>query len=229
MAMTRQTGQLLMALAVGLGCLNGCSHTPTATNQGHDPILGVYNPPSMPQPNSAPKTSAPTTALPPNPGFQQPGGELMSTNNATLAGMSGNSLGRPLALDGRAQPTGQLTSGSWAKPEQPANPGYNPNPRVEKVPDIEPTTAKSAPPSWQGAAAAAPPPPAPVAVTPTEALTQQLKERGVINQKVEALPNGVHLICYATRSNGAPRILEATATDFAEAAQAILHQLDNTR
>jgi hypothetical protein len=238
MATTRQTGQWLLALSMALGCLNGCSSTPTASTQTHDPLHGVTTPPGMPVPNSASKTSNPTTSLP-NPALQQPGHELTSTNNATLANMSGSQLLRPLAIDndGRVQPTGQLTSGSWAKPGQapPGYPGYNPNPRVEKVPDIEPTTSRSSPPqAWQAPPGAqptnvAPPANVPAAVTPTDALTRQLQERGVTSQKIDPLPNGVHLTCYIQRPNAAPRILEATAIDFAEAAQAILHQLDNTR
>jgi hypothetical protein len=221
--------------AAALVCLNGCSTTPTASNQQHDPLHGVLTPPALPQPSSAPKTPGTPTSFPKQHSHQSGGTDLISTNNATLAGMSSNTLGRPLAIDdqGRTIPAGgQLTSGNWARPDQPQYPGYNPNPRVEKVPDAEPTIAKS-PASWQSSWGSANPPATPTpAATPaptlTESLTKQLQDRGVINQKLDPLPTGVHLTCYA-QANGKMRILEATAVDYATAAQAILQQLDVAR
>jgi hypothetical protein len=234
----RQTGFLALAAATLL-CLNGCSSTPTASTQSHDPLHGVLTPPALPQPNSAPKTPGTPTSYPHSgqQSYQPPGSELISTNTATLAGMSGSTLGRPLAIDdqGRTVPAGgQLTSGNWTSPnQQPQYPGYNPNPRVEKVPDAEPTIVKNSPTSSQSLWGSASPPATPTPVptsTPTlaETLTKQLQDRGVINHKVDTLPTGVHLTCYA-QANGKMRILEATAVDYATAAQAILQQLDVAR
>lgn len=242
MATIRQAGQtgFLTLMAAALFTVSGCSTTPTASTQNHDPLHGVLTPPSLPQPNSSPKTPGTPTSYPHSGQHSsQPNTpDLISTNNATLAGMS-STLGRPLAIDnqGRALPGGQLTSGTWARPDQPQNPGYNPNPRVEQVPDAVPTVAKNSPANWQSSWGSANPPAAtpgaaPVAAaapTLTETLTKQLQDRGVFNQKVESLPTGVHLTCYMSRPNGGPRILEATAVDFATAAQGILQQIDANR
>lgn len=223
-----------MLLALSLSGANGCSSSPTASAQNHDPLVGIMSPPSLPQPNSAPKTSSSSTTQ--NAPVQPPGTELTSTNNATLAGMSGT-LGRPLAIDnqGRALPSGQLTSGSWTGPAQ-VQPGYlpyNANPKVERVPDAEPTTARSAPSSWQGTPPAnANVQPASTAPAPSlaDSLKRQLQERGVVNQKVEPIPGGVHLYCYfPVDSTGRMPIRETTAPDYETAALAILDQLNGKR
>jgi len=239
MAKRGQAGQTLtarrwftasFALALGLApvLVTGCSTTPTASAQPHDPLHGVLTPPTIPQPTYAPKTPGTSTSFPGgNKQSSAPlGSDLSSTNNATLAGLSGGPLGRPLAIDDQGRPQPGIwtpTSGTQQTPVNPAFPAYNPKPRVEKIPDIQPTQSKFTPSTWET------PQPTTTSITPatTEALTRQLQERGVINQKVDRVANGVELTCYVSRGpSGGLRVLEATASDYARAAEAILRQLD---
>jgi hypothetical protein len=222
-----QTGQRirspLAVLALGLALVGGCTSTPTASTQQHDPLHGVLTPPSIPQPNSAPKTPGQPTSLPAhnNQSFAPIGSPLASTNNATLAGMSGSSLGRPLALDDQGRPL----PGNPA----PVVPAYNPNPKVERVPDVLPTPGQLAPSSWQAPAVAKEAQPVKVNASPAlnEQLTRRLQERGLVDQKIEQVPQGIHLTCYFSRGlEGGLRMLEVTAVDYATAAAAILRQLD---
>ena len=223
MAKLRQTGQtarwFLAPLGLGFALLTGCAQTPTASTQPHDPLHGVMTPPGLPQPSSSPRTQGTPTSLPNNnQSFAPIGTENSATNNATLAGLP---LGRPLAIDNQGKPQNALAPLAPA----PQNvPGYNPRPRVERVPDLQPAKLTSG--AWQSEQAGVNAQSG--KMTPsTELLTQQLKDRGVINQKVDQLSQGVHLTCYASGgAAGGLRILEVTATDYATAAQAILRQLD---
>ncbi len=231
MTTTKQSGQkrvaagALAVLALALIGLSGCSGTPVVGGQHqHDPLVGNRTPPTIPQPTDAPKTAGTTTSLPRtgNQQFAPIGSDLTSTNNATLASASGSTLGRPLALDDQ----GRAMAPNGPAPTQNPYPPYNPKPRVEKIPDAEPAQAKYTPSSWQSDRPAAT---NAIPATPTEALTRQLQERGVINQKIDQLSEGIHLTCYVSRGAGGLRVLEVTAVDYTTAVQAILHQLDAGR
>jgi hypothetical protein len=157
-----------------------------------------------------------------------------SSNTAQLAGNWQSPLGRPQSLDGTGSGPpflpGQLTSNPQPSPT-PGVPAPNPTPRVEQVPDLQPTT--STPPtvtpigSWQS------PQSNPTAVQTanlTPDYAKQLQDRGVLSQKQESTPAGLHLTCYLSRGpGGGMRILEVTAADYATAAQAMLRELDASR
>jgi hypothetical protein len=227
---TRWTRRLTVALAFSLALATGCSQTPTASTQPHDPLHGVLTPPGLPHPTSAPKTLGTPTSLPQtnNQSFAPAGSDLSSTNNATMAGLS---IGRPVAHDeqGRALPAGQLTSGSRTQqtPVQPMFPPYNPNPRVERVPDANPTSATLSPSTWQTKLAPTGVEPVANVIASEEALKRQLEERGVYHQKIDRISRGIILTCYVARA-GQVRVLHnfEPASDYATAAQAILQQLN---
>jgi hypothetical protein len=85
-----------------------------------------------------------------------------------------------------------------------------------------------APPANPGTVRANEEPTAPAA-NPAEAIAKQLKDRGVIYQKLDRAPDGVRLTCYLAREGGGRfRILETTATDHATAVRAIIKQIDST-
>jgi hypothetical protein len=243
----------VMAGSLGLGAafFAGCSQTPVANApQPADPLHGVLTPPGMPQPTNAPKAAVGWNP-PPNQQFGV--GDSSSTNNATLAGMTWQGpLGKPLAIDDNNKtPTpGQLTTSSKTQPTQQA-PGVlppNPNPKVEAIPDAKPTVNPTVTPtgSWQPAPSNPPgaqqdaPTIKPVVQTvgassgavpsvSNDSLDKQLQDRGVINQKVDQVPDGVKLTCYVGRPGGGFRILEATALDYNRAAQAIIQQIDTAK
>jgi hypothetical protein len=214
----------LTALTLSAPILTGCSSTPTTAQHHVDPLLGHCTPPGQPPlPNSVPKAVITSIPAPPQTGGIPPlPNQSLASNPAALAGQSGFqvSLAKPLAIDdqGRPQAPGQLTARS-----QPL--GYvppNPHPTVVAVPDVNLTTPTG---SWQ-----IPPsnvPPALPTIAPANALRQQLQARGVLNEKVDPVPEGIRLSCYLPRSDGQGlRLLEAEAADYATAAQAILRQLE---
>ncbi len=243
MAEIRQTGQTGWRRLAGIGSMGlaltlatGCTHTPTVATQPADPLNGNMTPPGTPPPTGAPKTTVAPTAFPNNNANQNglaPIGptDLSAANNATLASMSGGPLGRPqFDEQSRAAPPAQFTSNPKEAPTQTGFPGPNVNPKVEAIPDANATPAKLGPTGWQTQQ------PVDSVVQPvststsnaptTEALTRQLQDRGVINQKIDQLSEGIHLTCYVSRPTGGLRVLEVTATDYATAVQAILQQLD---
>lgn len=248
----RTSRRILPAFALGLALATGCSTTGSQATapQPPDPLHGHRTPPGLPVPESSKPPTVPTSGTKTSSFNPTPIGsaDLSSSNNATLAGMSGQSpLGRPLAIDDGARPLapGQLMTGSKSQsaPVGPAGPfsppGPNPNPKVEAIPDASPNSQNPSPNSWQpGATQPVTPvsqvqpaaPAVPTAPTTAETLTRRLQERGVVNQKVDQLSQGIHLTCYVSRgTEGGLRILEATAADYATAAQAILNQLDGNR
>jgi hypothetical protein len=246
MAKKRESGQTtsarrwlsaVLAGSFGLGAtlFSGCSQTPVVNApQPADPLHGVLVPPGMPQPTNTPKANVGWNPAP----SQQFGiADTSSTNNATLAGMTWQGpLGKPLAIDdSNKTPTpGQLTTG--AKTQQtPVTPGFqapNANPKVELIPDTKPANPPLTP---TGSLQPVQPNPQPAVQTvgansapavSTDVLGKQLQDRGVINQKLDQVPEGVKLTCYVARPGGAGfRILEATAVDYNSAAQAILQQI----
>ncbi len=256
MANKRESGQTLqarrarsatMAVALCLGAVffSGCSQTPTTSGQqAADPLNGVLTPPGIPLPTNTPPKAAVGWSQPP---AQQFGvADSSSTNNATLAGMTWQGpLGKPLAIDdsNRSQAPGQLTNGAKMQPTQ-QTPGVvapNPSSKVEPIPDAKPAPNPPVTPtgSWQQ------PPANPPAVKPLvqtvaassnaipsvgkDTLDKQLQDRGVINQKADQLPDGVHLTCYVSRPGGGFRVLEATGADYNAAAQAIIQQIDTPK
>jgi hypothetical protein len=254
MAKTGQAGQArgarrwisLLAsgsLSLGMAVATGCSSTPMASGPPPDPLYGVMVPPGSPQPTNTPKAEG--ASVPPRPqAWNNPGGvpaipaSLSSTNPATLAGTSGQGpLGRPTPIadnnsSGPAFLPGQSTLGSKTQ-QVPDMLGPNPNPKVEQVPDIKPANQPVTPAgSWQMPQPNQPAVQSAAAVLPASAeiLSKRLQERGVLDQKQEAVPEGVRLTCYLPRGPaGGLRILEVIAADYATAAQAILQQLDNSR
>lgn len=223
-----QARQWLPGVAWGVLFLAGCSH-PTNVSQPHDPLHGILAPPSLPRPTNSP--NAGPTATPAVTQTNDASAVPTSSNPATLAAMSWTGpAGRTLAIDDSGPPflPGQLTSGS--RSQRPLGP--NPNPKVEQVPDVNPTpTAQpqsQGPPSSGFQPAAQPAPAAPVSAD--DSVSKQLQDRGVVNQKQDVVPDGIRLTCYLSRGlSGGLRILEVTATDYATAAKAILQQLDNSR
>jgi hypothetical protein len=238
MAEIRQIGQTGWRQLLGVGSMGlaltvatGCTHTPTAATVPADPLTGTMTPPGTPPPTGVPKTSA---APPPSPSYQNglaPIGpnDLSAANNATLASMSGGPLGRPQPDDPYHAPAqAQFTSNPKEAPPQTGYPAPNPNPKVEPIPDANPTPSKLGPGGWQtdpSVNAGVQPASASNAAT-TEALTRQLQDHGVVNQEINQLSDGIHLTCYVPRPTGGFRKLEVTATDYATAVQAILQQLD---
>jgi len=225
---------LSILLVAGLA---GCSSTGTNVTQHHDPLLNRTPPSSIAAP--APQTAGgPVTPVPSSSNPGQTSGVPTSSNPATLAGASWQPpLGRPLAINdnnstGPAFYAGQLTSTSRT-PHGDAFLPPNPNPKVEPVPDVHAAPSKVAPTSNWGGPPTETPTVKPVnAMTPGSAdgLYQQLKNRGVVDQKVDTTPEGLHLTCYVSRGpSGGLRILEVTAADYPAAAQAILKQLDAPR
>ena len=252
MAKRREAGQtrgsrrwisLLAWGALGLA-VTSCSSSPVASTQTYDPLTGIMTPPGTP-PNSGPKADA-STPLPAqvnNPGVAAMPASLSSSNPATLAGTSWQGpLGRPTPIDNNNSSgppflPGQSTLGNRT-PQGPTFLPPNPNPKVEAIPDVKsaiPPVTPSA--SWQlpgnptipvsdgsGVKVAVQTQPA-----NADGLAKQLQDRGVINQKQDAVPEGIHLTCYVSRGSSGLRILEVTAADYATAAQAILQQLDTPR
>ena len=239
MANRRQTGQrswtfvlTLGAIGLSMPMLTGCSSAPTTAQQHHDPLHGVLVPPgTAPQPTNSPKAGNSAIAAPQTGslnGIPAIPTNNTSSNNATLAGTSFQGpLGKPLAIDdeGRPHAPGQLTARSQPLGFVPANA----NPKVEQVPDVNPSPSRLTPTgSWQvpptlsSADTAVP--------SPAEAISKQLQARGVLNQKVDPVPEGVRLTCYLPR-NDSPglRVIDVIAADYATAAQAILRQLEPAR
>lgn len=231
----RKSGQIQLATALGLCCLlaTGCSQTPTTAAQNVDPLTGVRTPPSTVAPpahSSSTPTSTPSNSQTLN--QNAPLAIPTASNPATLAGSSWQGpLGTPQRIDDNrsAGPPFFSTSGSKSQtiPEGWVPP--NPNPKVEQVPDVNPTAPKvTAAPAWQ--TPAIDPSVKPASVTPAtneNELAQLLRQRGVQDQKVDQVPEGLRLTCYISRGpGGGLRILEVTAADYPTAAQAILKQLD---
>lgn len=210
----------------------GCSGTQHAQAPPVDPLFGARNPPGMQLPTDMQKVSA---APPTQPQAFGPGGvpalpaSMSSSNPATLAGTSWKGpLGQPTPLDGNSYGPpllpGRATLGSQTP--QVIAPPPNANPKVEQVPDVPTTTPPVTPTaSWQPTI-----PATGSQRTRSEVLLKELQDRGVVNQKQDAVPEGIHLTCYVSRGpSGGLRILEATAADYTAAAEAILRQLDATR
>jgi hypothetical protein len=216
--------------------LAGCSNTGTTVTQQHEPLLGVRTPPSSIT-TPTPAGHATTPSVPPTPQTfnpSQPPVIPTSSNPASLAGTHWQGpLGRPLAMDdhnstGPSFLPGQLTSTSRTPP---AADGYlppNPNPKVEPVPDANPSPKSLAPTTWQTQ------PDQTSTIKPTTALApagkdailKELRDAGVVDQIVETTPEGLRLTCYVRRdAEGRLRILGATAADYPTAARAILQQL----
>ncbi len=214
--------------AVFTGCSN--SHN-TSTQAGHDPLKGIMAPPTtVPVPNQQQATG--TIASPPQGVYQ--GGvpaiptTFSGTNNAGLAAMSTQGpLGRPLAIDDDGKPR---PVADWARPGQatqtptmPGFPGASTTPRVERLSDNSATPPFTPAINWPSQSSPLPTAQTANAVLP---LDVQLKERGVLKQSVEQVPEGILLTCFLSRGPaGGIRILEATANDYPAAAQVILDRL----
>ena len=221
------------SIGLSLTLASGCSSAPIASGPPADPLHGVLVPPGLPQPTNTPRADA--GGFPPAPQAYNQGGaqtfpaSLSSSNPATLAATSWQGpLGRPLAIDDGNSTGPPFFPGQVSRTPGPL--GANPNPKVERVPDIAPPTQPVQPTgSWQSN-------PAPLQPTAgaqpanDEVLARQLQDAGVINQRQDTVPEGVRLTCYVSRGPGAGlRILEVTASDFAGAAQAILQQINGSR
>jgi hypothetical protein len=74
-----------------------------------------------------------------------------------------------------------------------------------------------------------PPAATPGQPTAAEILLKQLQDRGVVNQKQNLVPEGIHLTCVIPRENGGLRTYVATGADYESAARAILQQIDAAR
>ena len=250
MAKNREAGQatgarrwiaLLAWGALGLS-VTGCSTSSVASTQTNDPLLNGVVPPGVPLPNNGPKADAstpvPTQAS--NPGVAALPASLSSSNPATMAGASWQgSLGRPTPIDNNRTSgppflPGQSTLGS----KTPQVPGFlppNPNPKVEAIPDVKPANPQVTPsanwqlpanptiPAGDGVKSAVQTQPA-----NTDALTKQLQDRGVIDQKQDTVPGGIVLTCYVQRPGGLRILTSDPAPDYPTAAQAMLRKLDDT-
>ncbi len=214
-----------MSIGLTWMLLTGCSQAPTTAKQNIDPLHGHLTPPGQPQ---FPKP-ANTSASQPATGVSALPTSYSATNNATLAGTSWQGpLGRPLAIDdeGRTYAPGQM----GPKPAPTSGfPAPNPNPRVEPVPDAFAAPQNLAPISdWKAPQINKPAESVPALTE--EGLFKQLQSRGVLQQKRDAVAEGVRLTCYVPRGpTGGLRALEATAADYPTAAQAILQQLEGSR
>lgn len=255
MATTGKTGQkaktiwrrLLTAgaaLGLALTTMAGCSTTPTTATQSNDPLYGSRTPPGTVVPPQTPPQ--PTAAIAP-PGAPQANNNVGvapltsaapgASNTANLAGTSWQSPLAPIPLNntGNGPPfVPQTTSSSKSPPPDPNYVPPNDHPRVEPVPDAKTPGAPNAPiapiPNWQAPAQTNPPIVRTANSVPVIDYAKQLQDRGVIDQKVEQVPNGVQLTCYGPRdAEGRPRISQVTAPDYARAAQAILNEFDGKR
>ena len=200
---------LLLPLA---GCSVGQSNS-TATAAA-DPLLGLFPgpDPAKPPAGATAQTAAPVAPLPLT--------QSSATAPAVLAGQSG---GRPLAIPDAATNGGvpaQLTAG-------PRDAGWNlapnPHPKVVPVPRDNGTPAS---PNVQRTGSWATPG-APAAAPTKDQVQAQLKQRGVVGEKVDLVPNGLRMTCYVARSDNSSafRVHEVVAPDYVAAAQAILRQL----
>lgn len=221
----------LLGLGLGSALASGCSGTPHAQAPPHDPLHGVLTPPGVPQPTYAPKTATGGINVQPLAGgVPATPASMTSSNTAALAGTSWQGKANAFEDNQFGPPflPGQTTLTNKSTPQVPPP---NAAPKVEAIPDVKPPTASNLAPTgaWQSEA----PPVQPTkAIIPASAaqLSKQLEERGVLNQKQETVPEGVHLTCYLSRGpQGGIRIVEVTAADYASAAQAILQQLDGAR
>jgi hypothetical protein len=219
-------------LGLALSLTTGCSGAQHATAPPADPLFGVRTPPGMALPTDTPKTAG---GAPTAPQAFAPGGvpavptSNQAANTATLAGNGWKGpLGQPTPLtDHHSGPPllpGRGTIGTQT-PQVPAPPP-NANPKVEQVPDAPaPGAAVMPTASWDVKPSVAPAS-TPGQTTAAEILLKKLQDRGVVNQKQDLTPEGIHLTCYIPRETGGLRILEATAPDYAGAARLILQQLD---
>jgi hypothetical protein len=252
MGTTRQTGQerrarrwraMLGCGAFGLSVTiaTGCSTTaPTTAQQSYDPLHGVRTPPGTLVPPTNPPSATASAAQPPAVATS-PGGvpalpaSLSATNTSALAGANSQSpLGQPFPInDPNARPpllAGQTTTTANSQPA-PGVPAPNPNPKVEPVPDAVPSAPPAVTPiaNWQSPQSNQPAVQTAGAI-PTPDYAKQLRDRGVFNQKIDQVPDGVQLTCYVSRGpTGGVRILTVTAKDDASAAQAMLRELDQQR
>ncbi|MBI2806329.1 MAG: hypothetical protein HYX68_15225 [Planctomycetes bacterium] len=227
-------GGLALTVCAGMLALTGCSTTSAVgAPQGPDPLVGVMAPPSVPLPNLGPAKN-PAAEVPAETQSFQRDDIPKSTNPATLAGMSWTGpLGRPLAIDDNYSGPSFFPASNSRMHQSPE--GFlppNPKPKVEAVPDLNANQPKTTPiGAWQAPQNG--PIQAPPSINPAAsdaALSRQLQDRGVVNQKQTTVPEGLHLTCYISRGpQGGLRILEVTAADYATAAQAILRQLEAAR
>ena len=213
----------------------GCQAPPTTTlQQNIDPLLGVKVPPGpVGPPSNAPTTASLWQAPPALGGAPANAVSPTSANTATMAGASSQSpLGQPTPInDPNARPP--FLPGQTQTVNAPLAPGAalpNPNPKVEPVPD----TAPSAPPAVAPIANWQPTPGSqPVVQTASVAApdyAKLLQDRGVRDQKVDQVPEGVRLTCYLPPdASGRPNIRYVTAKDYVTAVQAMLHDLDQPR
>lgn len=203
------------------GWLAGCNSLGSNQNSGPvmgDPLKGEFGPRGVPPPKTPTpykKTSAGLEAVPPIPSANSAG------STAALAGNTGLKGGRPLWIgDGLARndpARGMVAANGVAL--------RRPEPIVQEVPLDGPR-----------------PGPVPNVVQPVggtntgpapsyDQLQAQLRDRGVIFQKVDPVPEGVKVSCIVpNRANPmVNRCLEATARDYAAAVQALIQQVDQQR
>jgi hypothetical protein len=245
----------LAALGLVATVVTGCSNTPTNTPANNDPLTGPLIPPGNPPPAST-SVSTPVPQASAQPGLPTIPASLSASNTASIAGTSWQNPGslaiRDNSQTGPKPVIGQAANDRRTLQTPVSMPGYpaTPVPKVEPVPDavpgnVTPTGAWQAPASQPGAVQTANAPPiapatnvpapftattsAPAALPPSaniDPLKKQLQDRGVINQTLDNVPEGVHLTCYVSRGAGLfPRIYEVTAADYATAVQSILQQL----
>jgi hypothetical protein len=208
-----------ISLATILTVVTGCTQTPTMAQQHSDPLHGILTPPGQPQPVNAPR---PQNVSQPAGGVSALPTSYSATNNAALASSWQGPLGRPLAIDDEGRPYVPGQMGTDPRQSTPGFPPPNANPKVEPVPDSNPPPQTLAPKSdWKTPQVIAP------AAQIDATLSKQLQARGVLQEKKDTVPEGVRLTCYVSRGpTGGLRALEATAADYATAAQAMLQQLD---
>ena len=228
----REAGRFVSLLTWGsfslsMAFASGCTQTPTTAQQNLDPLHGARTPPGTPGPNPhvapAPQANNNGGGLPPIPTA------LSASNTATIAGTSWQTSGSgTLAINDKSSvrlgAPGQLTNDTKTTPINPGLPA-NSGPKVIPVPDAKPPTQVVTPAgSWQQQAT-------PLVQTtnsapdPSEAvLAKQLQDRGVVNQKREAVPEGVHLTCFVANQDGV-HLYEVTAANYTTAATKILQQI----
>ena len=197
------------AAAIFIIALAGCT---SATNQvaSSDPLFGDVQPrvatptPVAPQQTQAPSAPPPATSR-------------LNSTNAALASAGPLQGARPtLAInDSRTPSTPPNTGSQLAANTKPTQPTVMPLPKQDAPPTVFAPTGKGQP----------------TTPAPANELELALKQRGVLFQKVDNVPQGVRFQCIvpSKQNRDVTRVFEATAPDYISAVRAVLKQIDEQK
>jgi hypothetical protein len=203
----RRAAMTALAATFCLVLAAGCNST-SNTKAKQDPLVGDIHPPANPNNPFAPQppANAHQNGVPPVPTTQGP------VTNAALASIAGS---RPLAI-GDATQAGLRT----AQPAGYVAPASTGRPRVVALP-----RDPAAPPVLNTGSVAA-------NQATTDVLQAQLRARGVLFQKVDAVPEGgIKFSCLVPSPSNpeSHQFYEAIAADYPSAVQAVIVQIDRQK